>query len=105
MEPFEIFALSFAPGLLWLAWVFSRTRFRRGPTRLVFRTFLLGALIVAPVIIVEAVLKHYVVGDGVPTSVEDVAFVSFVVAGLVEEVAKFLVVRASIFRSPYFDEP
>jgi RsiW-degrading membrane proteinase PrsW (M82 family)/DNA-directed RNA polymerase subunit RPC12/RpoP len=33
------------------------------------------------------------------------AYMAFVVAGFTEELFKFLVVRATIFRSPYFDEP
>lgn len=34
-----------------------------------------------------------------------IAYVSFIVAGMTEEIGKFAVVRASIYNSPYFDEP
>lgn len=35
----------------------------------------------------------------------EMAYISFIVAGLTEELLKFLVVRTTIYKSPYFDEP
>lgn len=35
----------------------------------------------------------------------EAAFLAFVVAGLIEEFGKFVIVRLSLFESPYFDEP
>ncbi|MEZ4449002.1 MAG: PrsW family glutamic-type intramembrane protease [Nannocystaceae bacterium] len=103
MEPLTVVALAFAPGLFWL-WVFVRSnRHRPDPIALVIRTFLLGILVALPIVFVESVLTGP--GGLAIDTLPEVLFSSFVVAGLAEELAKYLVVRLSLSDSPYLDEP
>lgn len=104
MHPLGYLILGFAPGLFWLWVTVSGNRQRPDPTALVVRTFLLGIAVALPIVLLEEVVG----GDlsmrpNMP--VAEAAILAFVVAGLVEEFGKFLVVRLSLYDSPYFDEP
>jgi RsiW-degrading membrane proteinase PrsW (M82 family) len=105
-----VLVLALAPGIFWLWMVYRRDRYRPEPRGLVIRTFLLGTAAVIPVAAIEMGLIFAATGVLDITGFEGgslglVAYISFVVAGMTEEVGKFAVVRATIFRSPYFDEP
>ncbi len=105
-----IFIMAFSPGLFWLWLIYSRDKYRPEPRALVIRTFLLGIAVSLPVVGFEYVLSYMYPGLG-NISLEDIkdissaVYISFVVAGLTEEVAKYWVVRYTIYNSPYFDEP
>jgi RsiW-degrading membrane proteinase PrsW (M82 family)/RNA polymerase subunit RPABC4/transcription elongation factor Spt4 len=49
--------------------------------------------------------KNFTVADMNTLNLGQIAYVSFVVAGFTEELFKFLVVRTTIYKSPYYDEP
>lgn len=106
-----LLVLAFAPGIFWLWMVRRRDRYRPEPRALVIRTFLWGMIVAIPVAIVEALLLFlaspgsFGPGATAPPSIGTIAFVSFVVAGVTEELGKFLVVRHTVYHSPYFDEP
>jgi protease PrsW len=106
VHPLHYLAVGFAPGLFWLWIVVRANRHRPDPVSLVVRTFLLGVAVALPVVVLE-----HIVGSGrlrasaQPMTLAEAAFVAFVVAGLVEEFGKFIVVRLSLDDSPYFDEP
>lgn len=102
--------LGFAPGIFWLWLIYQRDRYIPAPLNLVVRTFLLGIAVAVPVSIVEAVLIALGGVDLEPqldtaASPAQAAYVAFVVAGVTEELAKYLVVRRTIFSSPYFRQP
>lgn len=106
MDLLTLLALGFAPGFFWLWMIVRSNRHRRDPASLVIRTFLLGVAVAIPVVVVGAIVN----GANAPTTASrmplaEAAFLAFVVAGLVEEFGKFIVVRLSLFESPYFDEP
>ncbi|MCA9638444.1 MAG: PrsW family intramembrane metalloprotease [Myxococcales bacterium] len=103
MEPTTIVLLGLAPGLFWL-WIFVRAnRQRPDPLVLVIRSFLLGILSAVPIVVASLLIDG---GDaGGTQDLAGIVFTSFVVAGLVEEVGKYLVVRLSLGDSPYLDEP
>lgn len=106
MDPLTLLALGFAPGFFWL-WMIARSnRHRPDPASLVIRTFLLGVAVAIPVVVVGTIVR----GANGPAitarmPLAEAAFLAFVVAGLIEEFGKFVVVRLSLFESPYFDEP
>ncbi len=102
-----IFVLAFSPGLFWLWLIYTRDRYRPEPRELVIRTFLLGAAVSLPVILIEFVLYPGSISLLLtkPDNIAAVAYVSFIVAGLTEEIGKYCVVRYTIYNSPYFDEP
>ena len=107
MQVLTIFVLAFAPGIFWLWLIYSRDKYRPEPRGLVIRTFIFGILSALPVVIAETILGGPTLEDmeaGIITAGQ-AAYGAFIVAGLVEEMAKYLVVRYTIYRSPYFDEP
>ena len=99
----SIFAIGMTPGIFWL-WIISRKdKIRPEPRGLKFRTFILGASAAAPIVVVEML-----VGNGRELATTDTwktAYIAFIVAGLVEEIGKYLVVKLTIYDSPYFDGP
>ena len=109
--------LGLAPGLLWLWLIYRGNKYRPDPKGLVIRTFLFGMVAIIPVGFVETcLLLPYVfthIESFMNLSVDslnhlsfgEMAYVAFIVAGFTEELFKFLVVRISIYKSPYFDEP
>jgi hypothetical protein len=74
---------------------------------LVVRAFLFGALLVVPVAAVEFTLTGFGAIDPFQAdlSLTVVIYTAFIVAGLTEELAKFLVVRYALYNSPYFSQP
>jgi len=93
MTLFYAFTLAFAPGLFWLWHFYRKDKLDPEPKSLIAKTFIYGILIAVPVSLFEA-----------PFSANK--FVLFVVAApVIEEYAKYFVVRRSAFRSPHFNEP
>lgn len=103
MHPLTFITLGVAPGLFWLWMIVRGNRHRPDPLSLVVRTFLLGVAVAVPVVVVEGMLGGAAIRPHMPLG--EAVFLAFVVAGLVEELGKFLVVRLSLLDSPYFDEP
>jgi RsiW-degrading membrane proteinase PrsW (M82 family) len=97
--------LGFSPGLFWMWLIYQRDRYLPSPISLVVRTFIWGALAVIPIAAVEGVLSLDIDIDDGSASVNGLAYMAFIVAGGVEEVGKFLVVRTTLKRSPYLREP
>lgn len=99
---FELVVIAIAP-IVFLAWfIYSRDRYDPEPRRLIVKTFLVGAVLVVPVVVVELVGSQLI-----PPSTDPlVLFLHFlIVVGLVEESSKYLAVRISVYRSPEFNEP
>lgn len=110
MPVLVVFVLALAPGLFWLWVVYRRDRFRPEPRALVVRTFLWGMAAVVPVAVLEAAVLLLLVPDALGVLMSSRAplatAVTFaLVVGVVEEAGKFLVVRRTVYGSPYFDEP
>ncbi len=98
--------IAFTPGLFWLWLIYTRDKYQPEPRGLVIRTFLFGIGIAIPVAIVEVLLyPESLQSDSGPASLEAAAYLAFVVAGITEELGKFLVVRRTVYGSRYFDEP
>jgi RsiW-degrading membrane proteinase PrsW (M82 family) len=102
-----IIVLAFAPGIFWLWLIYHADRYRPEPRKLVIRVFLLGMAIALPIAVIEGLL--YPSPGGVSglsnLSIGTAAYVAFVVAGVTEETGKFLVVKQTMFKSRFFDEP
>ena len=109
--------LGLAPGLLWLWLIYRGNKNRPEPKGHVIRTFIFGAIATIPVSIIETVLvlpylfahlqdlQSYAISGFNNMSLAQTAYMSFIVAGFTEELSKFLVVRTTIYKSPYYDEP
>lgn len=95
MHLLTIFALGFAPAIFWLAYFYKRDALEPEPKLLVVRTFFLGLLVTFPVAIFQGALA----------SVFGFFILAVVVAPIVEELAKYSVVRYGIFENREFNEP
>ncbi len=88
--------LGFAPALFWLWYFYLKDRYAPEPRAWILRIFLLGMLSTIPIALIEGMI-----GIVFPSDV----FLAVVVAPVVEEIGKFLVVYWFVFRRPVFDEP
>ncbi len=88
----DLLFLAIAPAVFIFLYVYAQDRYEREPLHLVLYVFLLGALSVIPIALVEF-----------PFSATP--FSSSVVAPVVEEAGKFLIVYLFIFRHREFNEP
>ncbi|MBN2543243.1 PrsW family intramembrane metalloprotease [bacterium] len=88
-----IFALSFAPGAFWIWYFYRRDKLEHEPKKKVFKLFFFGLLSAIPVAIIETVLDF------------NAFFTLLFLAPILEEAAKFLTVRITIYRDTEFDEP
>ena len=91
-----LLVLGFAPALFWLWYFYVKDRYAPEPRAWILRIFLLGMLSTIPIALVEGLLGALFPSDFV---------LAVVVAPVVEEIGKFLVVYWSVFRRPVFDEP
>jgi protease PrsW len=98
-----VFLAAIAPCAFWLWLIYRWDKYKPEPRWLVIRIFFYGMVIALPVAYIETVLYR---GDVLNvTSIASAAYLSFGVAGAVEEIAKFLVVRVGVYNSPHFEEP
>lgn len=88
----DLLILAIAPAVFIFLYVYARDRYDREPLHLVLWVFLLGALSVIPIALVELPFV-------------DSPFSSSIVAPVVEEAGKFIVVYLFIFRHREFNEP
>ena len=87
--------ISILPGVLWLILFYRSDRFDPEPKKLVARTFMVGAIVAAAMALVY---------QGLPFVASMVTMAIFV-APVVEESAKFLIVRWTVYHRKEFDEP
>lgn len=92
MEVVLLFAAGFAPGAFWLWYFYRKDRYEREPHGLVLRTAFFGVLCAIPVSFIEMPFENFFIA-------------AVIVAPIVEEFAKFAVVRWTIYHNPEFDEP
>jgi len=106
LDSLAVVILAFAPGIFWMWLIYRWDRYQPEPRWLVVRTFLWGMVIVIPIAFIELLLMF-----GRPLfpgfeklSLTDIAYQAFIVAGVTEELGKFVIVRLITYKSVYFDE-
>jgi RsiW-degrading membrane proteinase PrsW (M82 family) len=92
---------SLAPILIILFYIYFRDKYDKEPLGLLIKALLMGIVIVIPVIFVERFLMGQMPEAG---KVAGAAYHAFVVAGLTEELFKFLALYILVWRSPSFNE-
>jgi len=95
MDTEIILILALAPAIFWLWFFYSRDRYEPEPLRWIITIYVLGIMITIPVALFEGIIG-LIVSD---------FLIAVVVAPIVEEYAKFFVVRNTVFRTREFDEP
>ncbi len=87
--------LSVGPALFWLWYFYHRDRYEPEPLAWIVMVYLLGVAVTIPVAFIEGVSGLFF----------SEFFVAVLIAPIVEESAKFLVVRRTIYENQEFDEP
>jgi RsiW-degrading membrane proteinase PrsW (M82 family) len=99
---FELVVIAIAP-IVFLAWfIYTRDQYEHEPRRLILKIFLVGAVLVLPVVVVEVVGSLLVPP---PTNPIALFLYLLIVVGLVEESSKYFAIRISVYGSPAFKEP
>lgn len=96
----RLFIIAITPAIIGLFCIYQADRVDREPGKLLFLTFLLGALSVIPSIFVEEILIRLNIFSGIYQAL----FNAYIVAGLTEEYFKRLVVLKLPYRTSYFNE-
>ncbi|MGO1469262.1 MAG: PrsW family intramembrane metalloprotease [Tissierella sp.] len=92
--------IAIVPVIIGLLAIYLTDRIDKEPAKLLFLTYILGALVVVPTIVVEELLVRVNIFSGVYGAL----FSAFIVAGLTEEYFKRLVVLKVPYRTRYFNE-
>ncbi|MFD1955759.1 glutamic-type intramembrane protease PrsW [Paenibacillus thailandensis] len=94
---FSILTAAVAPGISLLAYLYLKDRYESEPIHMVMRMFVLGVLIVIPIVVIQRGLELWL-GD------QPVVF-SFVESAGIEELVKWFVLYHMIYNHTEFDEP
>lgn len=106
LGPIPSLLLAAVPALLWLGYFYLQDRHEPEPKHYVLGVYLLGAFVAAP-------LAGWITGTLLPTGAArgfsrlsgDRIVQAILLVGLAQELAKYLVVRYTIYLSAEFDEP
>ncbi len=95
--------LSGGPAIIWLWLCLWLDRKQPEPKYQVFKTFIIGGLVTIPLLVVAGLLTN-LIKESFFSSMLTIVLLSFLIDGLVEEFAKYVVLRVGIVRYEYFDE-
>lgn len=94
---FGIIAAGLAPGVALLSYFYLRDHYQAEPIGMVFRSFVLGGLLVFPIMVIEYALQdEHLLQDGFSKS--------FLVNGLIEEFSKWFIVIYTAYHHAEFNE-
>jgi RsiW-degrading membrane proteinase PrsW (M82 family) len=95
METGYLFLLAIAPAVFWLWYFYNKDRYEPEPLSWILLVYIFGIAVTIPVAFIEGVM-----GEVLPEFL-----IVVMVAPVVEESGKYLVVRKTVFESGEFDEP
>lgn len=99
---FSLVSLAMLPGILIIVYIFKKDKVEKEPVNLIIRMVVLGAVSCAPAAFLEGwaegFLPQYPEG-----SLGYAMSISFLSAGLIEELCKFVFLRAGIWKNREFD--
>ena len=103
---FELLAIAIAPGLAIAMFIYWRDKHEKEPIGLLIKCFLLGALTIIPIMVVEGFSTWFLEIDisyrlNLPTAL----ITAFVLIALTEEAFKYLVLTRYAYPKPDFNEP
>lgn len=96
--------LSGGPTLLWFLLCLRLDRSAPEPKYQIFKTFVLGAMVTIPIIFIAGYLTNLVKASPYLSGIVSILILSFLIDGLIEELAKYGILRFKIYKSLYFDE-
>jgi RsiW-degrading membrane proteinase PrsW (M82 family) len=95
METGYLFLLAIAPAVFWLWYFYNKDRYEPEPLSWILMVYILGIAVTIPVAFIEGVIGE----------VLSEFLIVVMVAPVVEEAGKYLVVRKTVYESVEFDEP
>lgn len=98
-----LLALAIAPGLFILWYIYHADKYEKEPLRLVFKIYLLGAIITLPTIVLETIATSLL--EPIRNTVLGTLLYFFAAVALTEELAKFYVIKKFAYSDPEFNEP
>ncbi len=96
--------LSAGPTLLWLLVCLRFDRSAPEPKIQIFKTFVFGAVLTIPIIFAAGYLIGFFEGSFHLSDLARIFVLSFLIDGLIEESAKYVILRWRVYKSTYFDE-
>ncbi len=94
---FGIIAAGLAPGVALLSYFYLKDRYQPEPIGMVIRSFVLGGLLVFPIMVIEYALQDEAI-------LQDWFSKSFLATGLLEEFAKWFIVIYTAYHHAEFDQ-
>ena len=95
METGYLFLLAVAPAAFWLWYFYNKDRYEPEPLSWILMVYIFGIVVTIPVAFIEGTLSIIV----------PEFFIVVLVAPIVEEAGKYLVVKKTVWESLEFDEP
>ena len=95
METSLLLLLAIAPGIFWLWYFYSRDRYEPEPLSWVVLIYFFGIAVTIPVAIIQGVLGLFL----------PMIVIAVLVAPVFEEIAKYTVVRNTVYETKEFNEP
>lgn len=96
----NLFITAITPGIALAIIIYLIDKHDREPVKLLIKTFIGGAIIVIPTILVESILSGFNIFSGLLSA----AFTGFIVAGFTEEFFKRFVVMRIAYNNPAYNE-
>lgn len=96
----RLFIIAIVPAAIIVVGLYFSDRYDREPFKMLFKTYVFGALAVIPTIFVEEILNALNIFPGVVGSF----YTAFIVAGFTEEYFKRLVVMKTSYNTEFFNE-
>ncbi|WP_077368685.1 PrsW family intramembrane metalloprotease [Anaerosalibacter sp. Marseille-P3206] len=96
----RLFIIAIVPAAIIVIGLYFSDRYDREPFKMLFKTYVFGALAVIPTIFVEEILNALNIFPGVVGSF----YTAFIVAGFTEEYFKRLVVMKTAYNTEFFNE-
>lgn len=93
----SIISAGIAPGFALLSYFYLKSEYGKEPLREVFRVFVLGTILVFPIMFIQYVLN-------VEQVIPNVFFESLISAGFLEEFFKWFVLYFTVYKFTHFDE-
>ncbi|HTL10351.1 MAG TPA: PrsW family glutamic-type intramembrane protease [Chitinophagaceae bacterium] len=100
-----LLALSIAPGLAIILYVYRKDSYDREPRRYLLASFFWGMVSVLPALALETAGKFFFGDMGRTSAISFYAFYAWVVVAASEEASKFAIVKWYAYPKKYFDEP
>ena len=103
-EKIILLIVAIVPALWLLRYYYKQDKAKPEPKGLITKVFLWGCLLVIPAIFLEIIVGKFFKPFTTDSIIYQIIIKSFIIAGLVEEWLKRLVVKKTVYKNQHFDE-